>query len=60
MLGVPRCRLPQEFGAAAADAGGRLMDSVAINALLITQGESAIPLFEGRDPAAVHLAAARV
>jgi sugar/nucleoside kinase (ribokinase family) len=35
------------------------MDSLAIDALLITEGESGMPSFERRD-SAVHLAAARV
>jgi bifunctional ADP-heptose synthase (sugar kinase/adenylyltransferase) len=35
------------------------MDSLAIDALLITEGESGMPLFERRD-SALHLAAARL
>jgi len=46
--------------ATVADAGVHLMDSLAIDALLITEGESGMTLFEGRD-STIHLpATARV
>jgi rfaE bifunctional protein kinase chain/domain len=50
----------QNHGARVVDAGAHLMDSLAIDALLITEGESGMTLFERRD-SAIHLpASARV
>src|SRR5258708_20207749 len=47
-------------GATVVDAGSHLMDSLAIDALLITEGESGMTLFERQD-SAIHLpASARV
>jgi rfaE bifunctional protein kinase chain/domain len=49
-----------DHGAKVVDAGVHLMDSLAIDALLITEGESGMTLFESRD-SAIHLpASARV
>jgi rfaE bifunctional protein kinase chain/domain len=49
-----------DHGAKVADVGAHLMDSLAIDALLITEGEAGMTLFERRD-SAIHLpASARV
>jgi len=49
-----------DYGAKVAEAGAHLMESLTIDALLITEGEAGMTLFEGRD-SAVHLpASARV
>ena len=50
-------RLDRDDGATIADVGEHLMDSLEIDALLITEGESGVTLFERRD-LAVHLPAA--
>lgn len=49
--------LPQDGGARVAEAGARLMDSLEIGALLITEGESGMTLFERARPA-IHVPAA--